>query len=240
MLQGARIAVVVPAYNEARNIEAVLRSVPSYVDRIVVVDDGSEDQTTKCAQRVGDARVVMARHRRNRGVGAAIATGYRIAFGEGSDVAAVMAADGQMDPDDLQALLQPVLEGKAEYAKGDRLSYPHAWRRMPLGRWVGNHLFSLFTRWVTGLRVRDSQCGYTALSRQAAQRLPIERLWRGYGYPNDLLGWMALVGGRVRDVVVRPIYRNRNRGLGVRHALIVVPYVLIRVLRRRIRATRIA
>src|SRR5688572_8956618 len=116
-----------------------------------------------------------------------------------------MAGDAQMDPADLPALLAPVVRGEAEYAKGNRLSYPGARERMPAVRWIGNHLLTIATRWVTGLRVTDSQCGYTALGRRAAERLALGRMWPRYGYPNDLLGTMAAAGIAVTDVVVRPI-----------------------------------
>jgi len=238
MLRGATIAVVVPAYNEALLIARTLTSVPAFVDHIVVVDDGSSDGTCERARGSGDPRVVVEVHGHNRGVGAAIATGYQRAFASGADVVAVMAGDAQMDPTDLQALLWPVIEGEADYTKGDRLSHPQAMRLMPLTRWLGNHLLSLFTRWVTRLPVQDSQCGYTALSRRAAELVPLSELWPRYGYPNDLLAHLAEHGGRVRDVVVRPVYADERSGIGLRHALFVVPFVLVRALSRRVLAPR--
>ena len=234
MLEDAQIAIVVPAYNEARHIAQTLRGIPAYVDRIVVIDDGSADGTAELARAVGDARVQVVRHAHNRGVGAALKTGYALAFAAGADVVAVMAGDGQMHPDDLRALLAPVLDGQADYAKGDRLSHPLARTHMPRTRYVGNHLLSALTRLTTGLKVRDSQCGYTALSRRALDRLSLERLWDGYGYPNDLLGALGLSRSRVCDVVVRPVYGSEVSGIGWRHALVVIPFVLLRIALRRL------
>ncbi len=151
MLYGARVAVVVPAHDEARLIARTLRSIPAYVDHVVVVDDASRDETAQRVEALDDPRVELVRHLENRGVGAAIATGYRRAFGAGAQVAAVMAGDGQMDPRDLEALLTPVLRGEADYAKGDRLSHPDAFARMPVSRWLGNHGLSAATRVATGL-----------------------------------------------------------------------------------------
>jgi glycosyltransferase involved in cell wall biosynthesis len=238
MLDGAKIAVVVPAYNEASLIARTLSSIPAFVDSIVVVDDGSSDETFGIAKRADDTRVIVHRHPDNRGVGAAIATGYRCAFERGADVAIVMAGDAQMDPHDLHALLQPLLRGDAEYVKGDRLSHPHALSAMPLSRFIGNHVLSLLTRWVTGLPVRDSQCGYTGLSRAAMHLLANVSLWPRYGYPNDLLGHFADAGVRVQDVVVRPVYGDERSGIGLRHALFVIPFVLGRVFWRRLWARR--
>lgn len=229
------MAVVVPAYREARLIGRTLRAIPAWIDDVVVVDDGSDDDTAGAAERHGDRRVRVVRHPTNRGVGAAIATGYRHAFEAGADVAVVMAGDAQMDPDDLPRLLQAVGQG-AGYAKGDRLSWPEARKRMPWTRWLGNHILAALTRWATGLDVRDSQCGYTALSREAASLLDLESIWPRYGYPNDLLGAMATAGVTVQEVPVRPVYRDEESGVGWRDAVIVIPALLARVAWRRWRS----
>ncbi len=235
-----RIAVVVPAYQEAALVERTLRAVPAWVDRIVLVDDGSTDGTAEIARSLALPRVRVVRHPRNLGVGAALATGYRVALlEEGHDVAVVMAGDAQMDPADLPALLEPLLEGRADYVKGDRLSHPEAERAMPPSRHLGNRVLSWLTRRLLGCSVRDSQCGYTAISREAAARLPLEKLWPRYGYPNDLLGLLLERGLRVADVVVRPVYADERSGVGLRHALFVVPWVLLRAgLRMRLRRWR--
>jgi dolichol-phosphate mannosyltransferase len=203
------------------------------VTHVVVVDDGSADDTALTAQALNDPRVEVVRHRENRGVGAAIVTGYLTAFGRGADVCAVMAGDGQMDPADLERLVRPVLTGEAAYAKGDRLSFPEARRAMPFSRWLGNLVLARLTGLAAGLPVRDSQCGYTALSRKAAQQLPLHKLWSRYGYPNDLLGMLRERNLSVSEVTVRPVYADEESGIRLWHALFVVPFVLMRVLVRR-------
>ncbi len=234
MFGQAQIAVVVPAYNEGQRIAATLRSIPEYVDRVIVVDDGSSDETSARARAVDDARVCVLRHEQNRGVGAALCTGYAHAFAEGAEVAAVMAGDGQMHPADLHALIAPLVAGQADYVKGDRLSHPEAFARMPLTRYLGNCVLSWLTRLATGLALSDSQCGFTALHKRAHERIPMHALWRGYGYPNDLLGFLAEEKLRVRDVVVQPIYAGENSGVRLHHALLVIPLLLVRVVARRL------
>ncbi|HEX5658210.1 MAG TPA: glycosyltransferase family 2 protein [Polyangiales bacterium] len=229
-----KVAVVVPAFCEERLLPRTLRGIPDFVSLIIVVDDASPDRTRDAAKSVGDPRVQVLRHAVNRGVGAAIVTGYRAAFAAGAEVCAVMAGDAQMDPQDLMALVEPVLHGEVDYCKGDRMSHPEARARMPRDRWLGNGLLSWLTERVIGLPVRDSQCGYTALSARAAAQLPLEKLWPRYGYPNDLLGMLAERGLRVREVVVRPIYADEASGIGLRHALLVIPFVLLRVVLRRV------
>lgn len=235
MPQRPRVAVIVPAYDEARWIERTLAGIPGDVERIIVVDDASGDDTVARARDAAarDPRVTVLVHRENRGVGAAIATGYDAAFRGGADIAVVMAGDAQMDPRDLPALLAPVLAGDVDYCKGDRLSWPGVAALMPRLRFVGNHVLSFLTRLATGIPVRDSQCGYTALTRAAWERMGLRTLWPRYGYPNDLLGRAAAAGVRVSDVPVRPLYAGETSGIGIRHALFVIPFVLARVVTRR-------
>ena len=235
MLFGRRIAVVVPARNEERLLPRTLRSVPPFVDDVVVVDDASEDATSAAALGVGDARVRVVRQQVRTGVGGAIARGYTHAFAGGADVAAVMAGDAQMDPADLARVIEPVACDEADYVKGDRLSHPTAWRAMPLRRRIPNEVLSAMTRVATGLSIRDSQCGYTALSRVAAERIRIEAMWRGYGYPNDLLGRLARAGLRVREVVVRPIYADERSDIRWVDGLVVVPFVIAKSALARLR-----
>ncbi|MFW5876551.1 MAG: glycosyltransferase family 2 protein [Myxococcota bacterium] len=236
MKHAARVAVVMPAHNEARLIGAALASIPAWVDDVIVVDDGSTDGTAAAARASGEPRVQVLRHDHNRGVGAALTSGYRAAFAAGADVAVVMAGDGQMHPEDLPALLAPALDGAADYVKGNRLSHPAVRRVMPGPRWVGNQVLSWLTRRATGLALHDSQCGYTVLTRRAAERLPLEDLWSRYGYPNDLLGLAAATGMTVRDVTVRPVYGTETSGVRWWHAALVIPALLVRVAVRRWRA----
>lgn len=239
MLAGSRIAIVVPARDEQDLIAQALGSIPAFVDEVVLVDDGSRDATVERARALGDPRLRVISHARSRGVGAAVATGSAHAFDAGADVVVVMAGDAQMDPDDLPALLAPVLDGVADYAKGNRLLHPGARRLMPLPRFLGNHVFSALTRMALGQRdVGDSQCGYTAMHRRVGVRVAWSRLWPGYGYPNDLLAQLRSLGARVTEVVVRPVYAAETSGVRLRHVLVTVPYVLARAYVSRLRTTR--
>lgn len=225
----ARVAVIVPAYNESRLIRSTLAGIPDIVDRIIVVDDASTDDTAAAASQLMDKRIRVVRHTHNRGVGAAIVTGYRAAFTETMDVAAVMAGDGQMDPEDLVRIIEPIVTGRADYCKGDRLSHPDVFGTMPFQRFIANHVFTIMTRLATGLPIRDSQCGYTALSRRAVGVLELERIWPRYGYPNDMLARLAEAKLRVAEVTVRPIYASEVSKITYRDGLIVVPLLIARI-----------
>lgn len=225
MLLGARIAVVVPAHDEAPRIGRVIGRMPSFVDQVVVVDDASHDDTCGVVLSSPDPRVRLVRHAVNRGVGAAIATGYRMARADGADVIAVMAGDDQMDPDDLEHVVRPVAEGTADYVKGDRIHHPQA-RAMPLARRAGTQALGYLTRWATRVSdLVDSQCGYTALSGAAMDRLDLTSLWPRFGYPNDLLGMVAEQHLRVMQVPVRPVYQGEPSELRPWHVATIVALV---------------
>jgi glycosyltransferase involved in cell wall biosynthesis len=238
VLEGSTIAVVVPAFNEERWIAETVRRTPEYVDSIVVVDDASLDGTAREAQRAGGDRVEVIRHPDNRGVGAAIVTGYRRAEARGADVVAVMAGDGQMHPDDLEGVLRPILRGEADYVKGDRLAHPDVLRTMPPARLAGTAALAWLTRHASGLdRLSDSQCGYTAIATRALRALSpdLDAIWPRYGYPNDLLGALARRDLRVAEVVVRPVYRGEASGLRPWH-LATIGFVIGRIAYRRLAA----
>lgn len=215
---GRCVAVVIPAFNEERWIARTVRGVPAYVDRIVVVDDASVDATSEQVASIADPRLIRVRHRNNRGVGAAIVTGYMTALRHGADVLAVMAGDDQMRPEELPSLLDSVIRDRADYAKGNRLIHPLATSMPPLRRW-GTRTLAWLTRRATGLQVGDSQCGYTALCGEMAAALPLAELWPRYGYPNDLLALLADHGAQVRDVAVSPVYAEEASGLHAGHML---------------------
>ena len=207
MVDGKRVAVVVPAHDEERLIGTTLAGIPEFVDRILVVDDASTDGTAQAVRSVDDTRVELVSRDRNGGVGAAIVTGYERALEEGLDIVCVMAADNQMDPADLLMLVEPVARGEVDYAKANRLVSGEAWKLIPRTRYLGNAILSLLTKIASGYwHVADSQTGYTAISRAMLAQLDLDRVYAGYGFPNDMLVHLNVINARVRDVPSRPVY----------------------------------
>lgn len=209
------IGVVIPAYNEEGYVGEVIETLPSFVDRAYVIDDGSTDETwleitehataynkTHPATNGYDARVVPIQHNVNRGVGGAIKTGYLQALEDGIDVTAVMGGDGQMDPDMLTKFIDPVVDGTAHYTKGNRFMELETIDAMPRVRQFGNTLLSLLTKISSGYwTISDPQNGYTAISQEALQRVDIDGMYEYYGYCNDLLVRLNLANCRVADVI---------------------------------------
>ena len=230
MVEGKRVAVVVPAYNEEHLVAETLAGIPDFVDRIYVVDDASPDATAQRARDAADARTEVIVHDKNGGVGAAIVTGYERAGDEAIDVTCVMAADNQMDPAELMSLVQPVARGEVDYAKANRLFTGEAWKIIPRNRYLGNAVLSLLTKIASGYwHVADSQAGYTALGLDALRRLDLDRIYRRYGFPNDMLVHLNVINARVRDVPSRPIYGVGERsGIRLRKVVPRISWLLLK------------
>ena len=176
------IAVVVPAYNEEKLIARTLKEIPDLVDKMIVVDDASTDNTAKIVKELAenDQRIQLIQHE---------------------------AGDAQMDPNDLIRIIEPVADGSADYTKGNRLFYGDSWNMIPHYRYLGNSFLSLMTKISSGYwHIADSQSGYTAISLIALQRVNLDKIYKRYGMPNDLLIKLNQHDFRVRDVHVRPVY----------------------------------
>jgi glycosyltransferase involved in cell wall biosynthesis len=228
-LKKQKIVAVIPALNEEGNLRTLLKRFPrKIVDQIVVVDDGSRDKTSSVAKAEG---AIVVQHGRNLGVGAAIKSGYSKALELNADITLVVAGDGQHDPREIPNLIKPILEDEADYVVGDRLSANPMAAGMPRHRYYGNKLLTYLTRKITKLDVKDSQCGYTAISRAALRKINIGFLSDRWGVPNDMLLECALRGLRVTYVPITAIYGGRKSyirlpGFGVRLIAIMIRGIL--------------
>ncbi|WP_338729826.1 glycosyltransferase family 2 protein [Haladaptatus sp. DJG-WS-42] len=226
MYNGNSVGVVIPAYNEQGFVGNVIESVPSFVDHIYVIDDGSTDETWEEIQAAVSAsrartslvhpitdggsnveRVIAIQHDQNRGVGAAIKTGYLRARDDKVDIVTVLGGDGQMDPDLLTLVIDPIAKGEAEYVKTNRLLRADHRQSMPTFRYVGNVILTYLTRIASGYwGIGDPQSGYTAISLTALETVDIENMYEFYGYCNDLLVRLNVYKLRVVDVPMPAIY----------------------------------
>ena len=231
MYRGKTVGVVVPAYNEQGLVGEVIDTMPAFVDRVYAVDDRSSDGTWEeilaYADRANrewragepiadggiafDRRVVPVRHETNSGVGAAIQTGYARAAEDGLDVVAVMNGDAQMDPDYLDRIIDPVVNGITGYAKANRLVYRDYRDGMSGFRFFGNSVLSLLTKVASGYwKITDPQNGYTAVSGDVLSELDLDQLYDDYGFLNSLLVHLNARGVRVADVAVPAVYGDES------------------------------
>lgn len=215
MYRGKKVAVVVPAYNEEEHIGAVLKGMPAFVDRVYVVDDGSTDATYHIASDIAGTNgrsVSVVRHTHNRGVGAAIVTGYKEALAEDIDVAVVMAGDNQMNPAELPGLLTPVVEGDADYTKGSRMTDPGHLEGMTPWRRLGNCVLLKWLTWIASgnRRIMDPQHGYTAITKEALNSINLDAVFPYYGYCNDILVKLSVAGIRVLEIPMPSRYQGEK------------------------------
>lgn len=229
--------VVIPAYRVARDIPSVLRGIPNYIKHVIVVDDASPDSTsdlvTAAAQK--DRRVVLIRHRQNEGVGAAMISGFRKALELGAQLVVKLDGDGQMDPAYIPALITPLIEGKADYTKGNRFRDMQSLRRMPLIRRIGNMGLSFLAKAATGYwNLFDPTNGFFAIRAEVLAQLPFDRLSKRFFFETSMLANLYLLDAFVLDVPIPARYGTEISNLSIRRVLVEFPLKLLGTLLRRI------
>ncbi len=232
-----RIAIILPAYNEAARIAAVLRALPSYVRHIIVVDDCSRDATSNVVRQVAaeDSRIELIRHEQNQGVGGAMITGLARARELKAQLVVKMDGDGQMSASDLPALLRPLISGQADFAKGNRFHDFLALTQMPPLRRAGNMGLSFLTKAAVGYwNIADPCNGYVALRGEVLAALPLHALQRSYFFETSLLAQLFLLGAVIRDVPMPARYGQETSKLRISRVLLEFPPKLLGCLLRRL------
>jgi len=231
MYKNKSVCVVVPCYNEDTQIEKVIATMPEYVDYMVIVDDRSRDRTVEKIKKIQEdnKKIILIEHSINQGVGGAIASGYKWARDNEMEIAVVMAGDGQMNPDDLPALLEPIVTGIADYSKGNRLFTGEAFKKIPTIRYLGNGFLSLMTKITSGYwNIADSQSGYTVINRKALKLIDWDKMYKRYGQPNDILVRLNVENLRVTDVPVEPVYNiGEKSGIKIHRVMFTIGWLLI-------------
>ena len=209
------ICVVIPARNEEEHIQRVLETLPSFVDHAVVIDDGSTDSTYERAINASSSADVKVLQTQGIGVGGAIDLGHQHFLNsvEQPFVSVVMAGDGQMDPDDLHDVVQPIVNDLADHVKGNRMLNSKDIEQMPKRRRRASRILGWLTTLASGRSTKDPQCGYTATSSELLNEWDWNRSWSGYGYPNYWLIRLSSQGKRVVDVPVKAVYGDEQSGI---------------------------
>jgi glycosyltransferase involved in cell wall biosynthesis len=228
-LQKYRFGVVVPAYNEEKLIKVTVDGIPDYVTKIFIINDGSTDNTAKVIESLDDPRISVITHEVNQGVGAAIVDGYKEALKENMDIIAVMAGDNQMNPAQLSKLLLPIIDGKADYTKGNRLISAEFRGGMSRWRLIGNAMLTFITKIGSGYwHIMDPQNGYSAISKKALMNIEIDTLYKYYGYCNDLLVKLNTFGFRTMDIVMPSRYGEERSTIKYSNYICKVSIMLFR------------
>jgi glycosyltransferase involved in cell wall biosynthesis len=238
LYRGTRIAVVVPAYNEELLIGETLSGVPDFIANVYVVNDCSTDRTGEIVDYYAsrDPSIIPIHHETNGGVGAAIVSGYKRALGDDMQIVAVMAGDNQMDPAFLPHLIDPIIDGKCDYTMGNRLISQAFRKQMNRWRFFGNAVLTLLTKIASGYwQMVDPQNGYTAISSRALERIDLDNVYPRYGYCNDLLVSLNILGFRVMNVPHPARYGLEKSKIRYHTYIVRVSRLLLRDFLRRLK-----
>jgi dolichol-phosphate mannosyltransferase len=221
-----RIGVVIPCYRVRGQILDVIRRIGDEVYRIYVVDDCCPQGTAKHVENSHiDDRVTVLRHTTRKGVGGATVSGYKQALNDRCDLIVKLDGDGQMDPAMIPRIADPVLSGRADYAKGNRFSRLEDLQEMPRLRLVGNGILSFLTKLSTGYwDLFDPTNGFTAIHAKVAHALPLDQIDEDYFFESDMLFRLATVRAVVTDVPMTSRYRGDESNLRI--SRIVGPFLV--------------
>ena len=232
MYKNKTIAAVIPCYNEETQIVRVLSSMPEIIDHLIIINDASTDKTLEIIKKhtKHNDKVFLIDHKKNQGVGGAIASGYKWARDNSVDIAVVMAGDAQMNPKDLTAILDPVADGSADYSKGNRLSSGKAYKEIPKIRYYGNSILSLLTKIASGYwNIADSQNGYTAINKKSLSLINWDKMYKRFGQPNDLLVRLNINNLKVQDVHIDPVYNvGEKSGIKIYKVIFTISWLLLK------------
>jgi glycosyltransferase involved in cell wall biosynthesis len=218
-------------------IQAVLMDMPCYAKHIIVVDDASPDATLEAVKVIAkkDRRISLLRHDKNQGVGGAMRTGFHKALELGAQIVVKVDGDGQMDLDHLPEMLIPLIEGRADYSKGNRFHDFQALQQMPLIRRVGNMGLSFLTKAATGYwNIFDPTNGFIAIRANVLAQLPLDRIDRTFFFETSMLANLYMIGAVIRDVPMPARYGGETSNLSVRRTLFEFPLKLLQTFLRRL------
>lgn len=235
--QKYNIAAVIPCYRVEREIQSVLQGLPKYIKHIIVVDDASPDSTSEIVASVAkkDKRIALIRHESNLGVGGAMVTGFRKALELGAQVIVKVDGDGQMDTTHMPEMIAPLIQGQADYTKGNRFRDFQSLQQMPLIRRIGNMGLGFLSKAATGYwNLFDPTNGFVAIRSEVLAQLPLKGIDKSYYFETSMLANLYLLGAVVKDVPMPARYRSEVSNMLIHRILFQFPFKLFRTFVKRI------
>lgn len=229
------ITAVVTAYNVKSHIENVVKAMPLFVNNIIVVDDKCPQETGSFIEELNLEKVIVIFHKYNQGVGGAVVTGYKKALELNSDIVVKVDGDGQMNPANISKLIQPIIDNKADYTKGNRFVDLKALKQMPKVRLFGNSVLSFLVKVSSGYwDIMDPTNGFTAISKDTILGLELEKLSKRFFFESDMLINLNIQNCVVKDVSFSAKYEDEESSLSVTKVLFDFPSKLFKGLLKRI------
>lgn len=223
-----KIGVIIPAYRVEKHIAAVIAGIPAWVEQIIVVNDCSPDSTRAIVESIADPRVHLLNHAKNLGVGGAMLSGFQYALKQDLDILIKVDGDGQMDTHYLPQLIEPILEGKADYTKGNRFLHPLALQRMPFLRRLGNLALTFMTKLASGYwNIFDPTNGYLAISSEKLQAINPRKISRNYFFETSMLCELRKLNAVVLDVPIPAVYQGEKSSMNIPREFFVFLFNLL-------------
>lgn len=221
-----QIAAVIPCFRVKNHILDVLEEIGPEVSKIYVVDDACPDDSGRFVRENSkDERLVFIFHEQNQGVGGAVISGYKAAYAEGADVIVKIDGDGQMNPSLILSIAKPVIEGHADYSKGDRFDSLENLFGMPKVRIIGNAVLSLWAKFSTGYwSITDPTNGFTAIHRTALGALNLDKIRKSYFFESDILFRLNIANCVVADVPLTAVYRDEKSNMSILRVMVEFPW----------------
>jgi len=216
----SKVALILPAYNEEKNIEIVIKEAKEFVPNslIIVVDDGSKDRTFELAKKSG---VIVLRHEKNKGKGEAIKTGFNYLKGKAADYIIVADTDRQYNIKDAPKFLKALKEERADFVMGKR-----DWSKVPLRHRLGNLVWRISFNLLFGKNLEDTNCGFVAFSREAMEKIK-DYIHGGYILEDEMLIAAVKNKFKIAQIPVEVSYRKKAGFLmGIRRVLGVLIFIL--------------
>lgn len=221
---------LIPAYGEEKSIGNVIKETLKYVDKVVVIDDGSKDRTVKIANDLG---ATVLRHSKNMGVGAAMRTGIDYAKKVKPDLLVALDADGQHNPNDIPRLIKPILSGEADFVIGSRMLEND--KQMPFIKLVGNKILNLIVSIFIKRMISDSQSGFRALNQESIMALNLEG---DKTYVQEMIIELSLKGKKIKEVPIETNHRNHGKSKVTSNTIEYIIKTMPIILRTYIRCLR--
>lgn len=228
------IAVIIPAYKVANKIETVIANIPTFVRTIIVVNDASPDSTKDTLEKIIDSRIIVLQHDQNQGVGGAMITGYNHALEIGAEILVKMDGDDQMDPAKIKDLVNPILNGIADFTKGNRFLHQTQLRSMPFVRRIGNWGLTFMVKAASGYwNIFDPSNGFTAMHAEVWRNINKSRIAKDYFFESSLLTELRYLAAVIQDIYIPARYQDEVSSLSIKKILFSFPIRLIKVTFRR-------
>ena len=232
-----KVAVVIPCYKVSRSLEALLGKIGHEVSLIYCIDDACPEMSYEVAEKCSkdDSRIKVIKHSINKGVGGAMVTGYKRALIDGMDIVVKVDGDGQMEPSEIERLTRPLINGRSDYAKGNRFYDVTSLSEMPKVRLIGNILLSFISKFSTGYwHLFDPTNGFTAIHSKVLNLIPLDKLNERYFFETDLLFRLNIVNAVVHDIPMNAKYGDEESNLKIHSVLFNFPFLHLKILSKRI------